>query len=214
MPHAAAAAAAAAVAAVEVAPPDDPGSQDVFLPPVYILRRRHVLAALKNKGFDVTLRIHRSTLGIEEKCFEGMERVSRIVVWGPVTNCVGAALLGALIAKLTAYEPALVDIIRRSVADCGDEIHRVGVRAFSGCTSLTSVTLPDSLTHVGDYAFFRCTSLTLVTLPDSLTHVGHCAFLQCTSLTLVTLPDSLTHIGMFAFSCQLRNQKPTIVLFH
>ncbi|MFR6424693.1 MAG: leucine-rich repeat domain-containing protein [Oscillospiraceae bacterium] len=56
------------------------------------------------------------------------------------------------------------------------------------CTSLTSVTIPDSVTSIGEYAFSGCTSLTSVTIPDSVTSIGECAFYECTSLTSVTIP--------------------------
>ena len=48
--------------------------------------------------------------------------------------------------------------------------------AFEGCTSLTSITLPDSVTSIGDSAFEGCTSLTSITLPDSVTSIGYNAF--------------------------------------
>ena len=45
-----------------------------------------------------------------------------------------------------------------------------------GCTSLTSVTIPNSVTSIGDYAFDDCTSLTSVTIPNSVTSIGSGAF--------------------------------------
>ena len=75
----------------------------------------------------------------------------------------------------------------------------VGTAAFAGCSSLTSVVLPDSLTQLGDLAFSECTSLTSVVLPDSLTQLGVSAFHGCTSLTSVVFRDSLTELGDAAF---------------
>jgi len=72
--------------------------------------------------------------------------------------------------------------------------------AFEYCTSLTSVTIPDSVTEIGNYAFCDCTSLTSVTIPDSVTNIGRNAFYGCTSLTSVTIPDSVASIGEGAFS--------------
>ena len=71
--------------------------------------------------------------------------------------------------------------------------------AFSSCTSLTSITIPDSVTSIGNYAFYNCTSLTSVTIPNSVTSIGYSAFDNCTSLTSVTIPDSVTNIGNFMF---------------
>ena len=80
-----------------------------------------------------------------------------------------------------------------------DSLTNIGQDAFDGCTSLTTVELPDSLTSIGNFAFWGCSSLTTVELPDSLTSIGNSAFDGCTSLTTVELPDSLTNIGNNAF---------------
>ncbi|MBE6752386.1 MAG: hypothetical protein E7556_07660 [Ruminococcaceae bacterium] len=85
----------------------------------------------------------------------------------------------------------------------GLPVTKIGSNAFIGCTSLTNVTIPDSVTIIGSNAFIGCTSLTNVTIPDSVTSIGDAAFYGCTSLTNVTIPDSVTIIGNFAFySCE------------
>ena len=71
--------------------------------------------------------------------------------------------------------------------------------AFENCTSITSVTIPDSVTSIGEYAFPGCSSLTSVTIPDSVTSIGKHAFRDCTSLASITIPDSLTSIGSDIF---------------
>ena len=80
-----------------------------------------------------------------------------------------------------------------------DSVTSIGASAFEGCTSLINVTIPDSVTSIGVGAFEGCTSLTNVTIPDSVTSIGASAFEGCTSLTNVTIPDSVTSIGAFAF---------------
>ena len=62
--------------------------------------------------------------------------------------------------------------------------------AFDGCSSLTSVTIPDSATSIGEYAFYGCSSLTSVTIPDSVTSIGKYAFDGCSKLTNVTFKDT------------------------
>ena len=57
--------------------------------------------------------------------------------------------------------------------------------AFEGCISLTSITIPDSVTEIGEYAFRGCTSLTSVTIGNGVTSIGQRAFYNCTSLTEV-----------------------------
>ena len=76
----------------------------------------------------------------------------------------------------------------------------IGSDAFSNCTGLTSITIPDSVTSIGDNAFYNCSGLNRVTIPNSVTSIGEGAFLLCTSLTSVTIPDSVTSIGYGAFS--------------
>ncbi|MCX6653107.1 MAG: leucine-rich repeat domain-containing protein [Methanomassiliicoccales archaeon] len=76
----------------------------------------------------------------------------------------------------------------------------IGDSAFYSCTSLTSVTIPNSVTSIGDWAFYNCTSLTSVTIPNSVTSIGDGAFAVCTSLTSVTIPSSVTSIGSMTFS--------------
>jgi len=59
--------------------------------------------------------------------------------------------------------------------------------AFSGCTRLTSVTIPNSVTRIGDCAFGDCTRLTSVAIPNSVTRIGRWVFSGCTSLTRITV---------------------------
>ena len=75
----------------------------------------------------------------------------------------------------------------------------IGEEAFDNCHSLTSVTIPDSVTSIGDYAFYRCLSLASVNIPDGVTSIGYGAFSECHNLTSVTIPGSVTSIGDYAF---------------
>ena len=78
-------------------------------------------------------------------------------------------------------------------------VETLSISAFQGCSSLTSITLPASVTSIGDYVFFGCSSLTSITLPEGVTSIGDYAFDDCSSLTSVTLPAGLTSIGEGAF---------------
>lgn len=103
----------------------------------------------------------------------------------------------------------------------------IGDWAFAGCTSLTSITIPDSVTSIGA-AFGECSGLksfngkfasedgrcliideelirvapaglTSYTIPDSVTWIGAAAFYDCSSLTNITIPDGVTKIEVGAF---------------
>ncbi|GHU55388.1 hypothetical protein FACS1894132_11430 [Clostridia bacterium] len=81
----------------------------------------------------------------------------------------------------------------------GYPVTLIGGWAFENCTSLTSITIPNSVTSIGERAFFNCTSLTSITIPNSVTSIGYSAFRYCTSLTSIVIPDSVTSIGIYAF---------------
>ena len=75
----------------------------------------------------------------------------------------------------------------------------IGEGTFEGCTNLTSIVIPDSVTSIGEGAFYECTSLSSVTIGNRVTSIGESAFEDCTRLISVTIPDSVTEIGKWAF---------------
>ncbi|WP_147352193.1 MULTISPECIES: Spy0128 family protein [Collinsella] len=70
---------------------------------------------------------------------------------------------------------------------------------LKGCTSLTSVSLPASVTKIPSHMFDGCTSLTSVTALSEIESIGDGAFQNCSSLTGIDFPGTLTSIGSSAF---------------
>ncbi len=92
-------------------------------------------------------------------------------------------------AEITGYRPGLQgDIVIPSYVH-EYRVTSIGNSAFYGCSSLTSVTIPEGVTSIGWYAFSGCSSLTSVTIPASVTSVAYTAFYYCSSLKSVYIND-------------------------
>jgi hypothetical protein len=82
----------------------------------------------------------------------------------------------------------------------GHKVIAIGDWAFNFCYSLTSVSVPDTVTNIGSGVFYYCTSLTNVSLPDSITSIADYLLAECYSLTNFTIPNSIINIGNSVFS--------------
>ena len=81
----------------------------------------------------------------------------------------------------------------------GNSVTSIGVRAFSGCSGMTSVTIGNSVTSIGNYAFESCSGLTSVTIPNSVTSIGYYAFAGCNNLKNVIIGSSVKVLETGAF---------------
>lgn len=76
----------------------------------------------------------------------------------------------------------------------------IGKYAFSYCSSLKSIDIPESVTKIKEAAFLCCKSLKDIVLPPELTYLGESAFEGCSSLESIELPKTLKEFsfgGMF-----------------
>ena len=80
-----------------------------------------------------------------------------------------------------------------------DENDVLGDYMFSGCSALTSLILPSSVTKIGNYAFEHLVTLTSLIIPSNVTEIGNYAFVNCRGLTSMKIPSSVTNIGDCAF---------------
>ncbi|MBQ6947444.1 MAG: leucine-rich repeat domain-containing protein, partial [Clostridia bacterium] len=85
-----------------------------------------------------------------------------------------------------------------SVTTIGDGVTAIGDWAFA-YSELTSITIPNSVKTIGEYAFYNCGSISSVTIGDGVTTIDNLAFRNCGPLTSVTIPNSVTTIGNRVF---------------
>ena len=82
--------------------------------------------------------------------------------------------------------------------------------AFTECSNLSAITIPNSVTSIGDYAFISCSSLSAITIPNSVTKLGIGTFYECSALTDVNIGSGVTNIGSWVFSACLSLSTITI----
>lgn len=85
-------------------------------------------------------------------------------------------------------------------------VREVYAYTFTGCSNLTSIELPDTITSIGTFAFSSC-SFAAIKLPSGLVSIGNNAFERCANLTYIEIPDSVTSMGSAFFSSGLKGIK-------
>lgn len=80
-----------------------------------------------------------------------------------------------------------------------NSVTSIGESAFTDCANLTAISLPDGITNIGADAFSGCEKLGAIVLPSSLATVDYTLFMGCTNLKSVTIPNSVTAIKSYAF---------------
>lgn len=79
------------------------------------------------------------------------------------------------------------------------KVTEIGAKVFYLCSSMTEITIPNSVIKIGEKAFYACSALKNVTIPNSVTTIGDEAFYGCRSLDQFRIPNSVTEIGSLAF---------------
>ena len=148
------------------------------------------------------------TIGSE--AFKGCGNITEIAIPKSVTSIGFSMLNGCNSLKKIEYPDAGTSFmslfggvmvtppsqLKEVVINGGDKI---STGAFYYCSSLTSITIAESIKSIESNAFGLCSGLTSITIPDSVQIIGNDAFRDCTGLESLTIGNSVTTIGDNAF---------------
>lgn len=87
-----------------------------------------------------------------------------------------------------------------SVVFEGDNLSKINLNTFNGCSALSSIELPESLEKIEYNAFDDCSALKSIVIPDKVTYIGEGAFYTCTGLQEAYIGDGVTEIAAKAFA--------------
>ncbi len=153
-----------------------------------------------------------SITSIGDGAFEGCNNLANITV-----PFVGASLSGTdnkhfgyiFGASSSFYNDDDVPISLKTVVVTGGS--SIGDSAFYGCSRLTAITIPDSVTSIGSYAFSGCSNITSITIPESVTSIGSGAFSRCISLESLSVEVGNTKYHSVD-NCLIDTANKTLVL--
>ena len=131
---------------------------------------------------------------IGEQAFSSCDQLASMMVstGNPVYHSAGNCLI-------ETESKTLIAGCKNSIIPDDGSVIIIGDSSFSGCTNLTGIEIPDSVTQIGESAFFSCYGLRSITIPDGVTSIGFSSFWSCVSLRSITIPDSVTSVGEYAF---------------
>ena len=160
-----------------------------------------------------TLTLENGVTSIGERAFAGCTNLTSVTIPNSVTSVGSKAFRNTpwysnysadtsnQYGNIVYINDIAYEAVNKNITNCMYKTNTVtiGGAAFVDCSSLTSVTIPNTVTSIEIYAFAGCTSLSSVTIPNSVTSIGATAFQGCTNLTSVTIPNSVTSVGSKAF---------------
>ena len=128
--------------------------------------------------------IGKSVTSIGLKAFVGCRSLKKVYYTGDLSAWCKITFTHFVGTPLSAAAKLYIDGVEQTNITIPSDITQIKSNTFFGCSSLTSVTIPNSVTSIGDKAFSQ-TLLTSVTIPDSVTSIESGAFMYCRSLTKV-----------------------------
>ena len=147
-----------------------------------------------------------STITISEECknFKVVDNVlyskdgTKLVMYGDKTTA-SDFTIPASVTEIGKYAFLQAKITALSF-ESDSTLKTIGYNAFYGCSGLTQLEIPDSVTTIELYAFYSCSNLTSVKLPNGTTSLPYCSFGTCSKLESVIIPKTLTEIESGAFT--------------
>ena len=120
-----------------------------------------------------------------EQPFHNLGGLKTLVIGGETTTIQGTTFQGCTALQNVSFEE-------------GNKVSSIGISAFTSCTSLASIDIPEAVTVIEQGVFSGCRNLKSATVGDNVTSIGNIAFYN-TGLTSFTFPSALTSIGQSAF---------------
>jgi len=111
-------------------------------------------------------------------------------------------------AKIITWDAKATEAIIPSTINYSGiyNVTEINSNAFSRCSKLKTVSVPNSFTQINPEAFANCISLEEITIPESIRTISRKAFENCKKLNNVVLPDGIVSIGEYAFQgCETLN---------
>ncbi|NCA66552.1 MAG: hypothetical protein EOM87_00660, partial [Clostridia bacterium] len=147
----------------------------------------NVLVKYVGNGKDINLP---SVTSIGERALYNCSDLTAINISGSVTTIGSYAF---------AFNQSVESSVLSITFGAESNLVTIASYAFSGCSSLTGITLPSNASTIGNFAFENCRGLLTVSLPANLTQLGESAFYKCSALTNVTLPSGIISIAKNLF---------------
>ena len=142
-------------------------------------------SAFNGRLFLTSLNVPNSVTSIGSRAFEG-------TTWYE-NQPEGLVYAGKVAYKYKGEMPenTTIDFREGTLGIAGD--------AFNGCTGLSSITIPESVTNIGIQAFYQCSSLSAIRIPNKVTEISYMTFCGCENLKTVILPENVKTIENCAF---------------
>lgn len=146
---------------------------------------------------------------LRQSCFNSSQNLTNITIPSTITSVGNYVCSNCLALKSAVYTPTCPYLSQNFFQGCkaltsvdfgkSNLLTAIYGYSFSGCSSLSSITFPDSLMSVGMMAFNQCTSLTSIAFPTGFTTISGLAFYLCSSLTSLHITKNINSIGGNAF---------------